>query len=176
MLSKKFYKLLGMRVKLMQILGTTYYEWDDKKEHLVMAKPFLLFNMYEFLSITYIHFYKHYLYMCVIFRYVCLYMGNTNFVIIHIIQMYLRTHEKEIDEEGLIGPKPKDLKRFATLMIEGGEIMLITCLALLNYVFFQRLDIFKFLFNELLDYNKKLSGKYTTLMLTNFPKLLKLKF
>lgn len=58
----------------------------------------------------------------------------------------------------MAGPKSRDLEAFATSMIRYGELLLNTMLTFLNIVLTFRMETFMFLLNELLNYNKKLSG------------------
>lgn len=73
--------------------------------------------------------------------------------------MYLESIE-DIAEEGMSGTKPRDLRAFATNMIRYGELLLNTMLTFLNIVLTFNMETFMFLFNELINYNKKLSGIY----------------
>lgn len=76
--------------------------------------------------------------------------------------MYMKTNSNDIPE-GKVSEDDADpemsLRDLATLMIQGGEVLLITCCNFLNYIFLKRRKVFMQLFNELLNYNKKLSGK-----------------
>ncbi len=94
--------------------------------------------------------------------------GGFWFAGIHMLQMYYKTHVDELPEEGFTGETHTDLRTFATLMIEGGEILLIICVTFLNLVFCWRDKIFIYLFNQLIDYNKKLSGKLLIVLFIYF--------
>lgn len=87
-------------------------------------------------------------------------LGGFWFMGIHMLQMYYKTHVDDIPEEGFTGERHTNLRTFATLMIEGGEILLIICVTFLGLIFCWRAKIFIYLFNQLIDYNKKLSGKF----------------
>lgn len=95
-------------------------------------------------------------------------MGGVFFCSIHFVQMYLRTHDFGPPEEvPLANSESVELRNFATMMIEGGEVLLVICLSFLNIVFLKRRETFKFLFNQLVDYNKKMAGKSETYIIGN---------
>lgn len=74
----------------------------------------------------------------------------------------LSQKSKEIPEEGL----NRHLKssggknNLATQMIAGGEIFLFCCITFLCIVLMNRRDTFMNLINQLLNYDRKMSGKF----------------
>lgn len=90
-------------------------------------------------------------------RYFGLLVG-VGFNFLHGLHLYTKVL-KDIPDESNEEHTSADLKAFAVTMIQYGEILLNTMLSFLNYNMMCKLDTFKFLFNELLDYNKRLSGR-----------------
>ncbi len=84
--------------------------------------------------------------------------GGFWFSSIHMLHMYFKIHGEELSETGSSTEQHTNLRAFATSMIEAGEILLTLCISFLGNVNCLRYKVFIYLFNQLIDYNKKLSG------------------
>lgn len=94
-------------------------------------------------------------------------MGGIVLPVLHLIQMFITLYnDGSIPEDHTTDyPEAKNYQNVATLMLARGEVMFLVLCGLLNYIFLERLEIFKFLFNQLLNYNKKLSGTQSITLL-----------
>ncbi|CAL8146188.1 unnamed protein product [Orchesella dallaii] len=125
MISKTAAWLIGLRVKIMKISGLTVLDWDSSSQQFLKPSKYWLYHAF-----------------------------NTNLVglfilILYMVDIYLKLVNEEIAEEGEDTRNEADLRYFATLIIEIGEIMLALCVVFLGFLSVAKSDDLLFSFNQI---------------------------
>ncbi|CAL8146197.1 unnamed protein product [Orchesella dallaii] len=125
MISKTAARLIGLRVKIMKLSGLTVLDWDSSSQQFVKPSKYWLYHAFN------------------------TNLGGVYIAIMYILDIYLKLVSEEIAEEGQDTKNETDLRYFATLIIEIGEIMLTLCIVFLGFLSVAKSDDLLFSFNQI---------------------------
>ncbi|CAL8146200.1 unnamed protein product [Orchesella dallaii] len=125
MISKTAAWLIGLRVQITKLSVLAVLDWDSSSQQFVKPSKYWLYQAY--IST----------------------LGGLSIVLMFIVDIYLKLVNEEIAEEGEDTRNEADLRYFATLIIEIGEIMLTLCVVLLGYHSVAKSDDLLFSFNQI---------------------------